>query len=117
MFQNSAISRSISASSSLLALAGSYRRSGGGDPLDATAGHAVLFANLAVDDASGIIDKLKDAKVPYETTNGGTTILVPNAQVHDLRLEMAGQGLPHGGESDMKSSIGPPWECPISCRS
>jgi flagellar M-ring protein FliF len=57
----------------------------------------VLFANLAVDDASGIIDKLKDAKVPYETTNGGTTILVPNAQVHDLRLEMAGQGLPHGG--------------------
>lgn len=57
----------------------------------------VLFANLAVDDASGIIDKLKDAKVPYETINGGTTILVPNAQVHDLRLEMAGQGLPHGG--------------------
>ncbi len=57
----------------------------------------VLFANLAVDDASGIIDKLKDAKVPYETTNGGTTILVPNAQVHDLRLEMAGHGLPHGG--------------------
>ena len=57
----------------------------------------VLFANLAVDDASGIIDKLKDAKVPYETSNGGTTILVPNAQVHDLRLEMAGQGLPHGG--------------------
>ena len=57
----------------------------------------VLFANLAVDDASSIIDKLKDAKVPYETTNGGTTILVPNAQVHDLRLDMAGQGLPHGG--------------------
>ncbi len=50
----------------------------------------VLFGNLAVDDASGIIDKLKDAKVPYETTNGGTTILVPSAQVHDLRLEMAG---------------------------
>jgi flagellar M-ring protein FliF len=57
----------------------------------------VLFGNLAADDASGIIDKLKDAKVPYETTNGGTTILVPSAQVHDLRLEMAGQGLPHGG--------------------
>ena len=57
----------------------------------------VLFANLAVDDASGIIDKLKDAKVPYETANGGTTVLVPSAQVHDLRLEMAGQGLPHGG--------------------
>lgn len=57
----------------------------------------VLFANLAAEDASTIIDRLKDAKVPYETTNGGTTVLVPNAQVHDLRLEMAGQGLPHGG--------------------
>ncbi|MFO0730075.1 MAG: flagellar basal-body MS-ring/collar protein FliF [Nitrospiraceae bacterium] len=57
----------------------------------------VLFANLATDDAASIIDKLKDGKVPYETTNGGTTILVPNAQVHDLRLELASQGLPHGG--------------------
>jgi flagellar M-ring protein FliF len=57
----------------------------------------VLFANLATDDAAAIIDKLKDGKVPYETSNGGTTILVPNAQVHDLRLELAGQGLPHGG--------------------
>jgi flagellar M-ring protein FliF len=57
----------------------------------------VLFANLATDDAASIVDKLKDAKVPYDTVNGGTTILVPSAQVHDLRLDMAGQGLPHGG--------------------
>ena len=57
----------------------------------------VLFTNLGGEDASAIIDKLKEAKVPYETTGGGATVLVPNAQVHDLRLEMAGQGLPHGG--------------------
>jgi flagellar M-ring protein FliF len=57
----------------------------------------VLFSNLAPDDAGAIVDKLKDAKVPYETSGGGTTILVPGAQVHDLRLELAGQGLPHGG--------------------
>ena len=57
----------------------------------------VLFSNLAADDASAIVDKLKDAKVPYETSGGGTTLLVPGAQVHDLRLELAGQGLPHGG--------------------
>jgi flagellar M-ring protein FliF len=57
----------------------------------------VLFSNLAPDDASAIVDKLKDGKVPYETSGGGTTILVPGAQVHDLRLELAGQGLPHGG--------------------
>ena len=57
----------------------------------------VLFSNLAPDDAGAIIDKLKDAKVPYETSGGGTTVLVPNAHVHDLRIELASQGLPHGG--------------------
>ncbi|HEX2055452.1 MAG TPA: flagellar basal-body MS-ring/collar protein FliF [Nitrospiraceae bacterium] len=57
----------------------------------------VLFSNLAPDDASAIVSKLKDGKVPYEMSGGGTTVLVPSAQVHDLRLELAGQGLPHGG--------------------
>ncbi len=57
----------------------------------------VLFSNLAPDDAGAIVDKLKDAKVAYETSGGGTTILVPSSHVHDLRLQLAGQGLPHGG--------------------
>ena len=57
----------------------------------------VLFANLAPEDAGAIVEKLKEAKVPYEVGAGGTTILVPSVQVHDLRLQMAGQGLPHGG--------------------
>jgi flagellar M-ring protein FliF len=57
----------------------------------------VLFSNLATDDAAAIVEKLKEAKVPYETTAGGTTIRVPEAQVHDLRLQLAAQGLPHGG--------------------
>lgn len=57
----------------------------------------VLFTNLAADDAGSIVDRLKDMKVPYELGAGGTSILVPSAQVHDLRLRLAGQGLPHGG--------------------
>jgi flagellar M-ring protein FliF len=57
----------------------------------------VLFTNLNPEDAAGIVDKLKETKVPYETTGGGTTVLVPSAQVHDLRLQLATQGLPHGG--------------------
>jgi flagellar M-ring protein FliF len=57
----------------------------------------VLFTNLASEDAAAIIDKLKETKVPYETTGGGSTVLVPSAQVHDLRLQLATQGLPHGG--------------------
>ena len=57
----------------------------------------VLFTNLGSEDAAAIIDKLKETKVPYETTGGGSTVLVPSAQVHDLRLQLATQGLPHGG--------------------
>ena len=57
----------------------------------------VLFANLAPEDAGAIVEKLKEAKVPYELGSSGASILVPSAQVHDLRLQMAGQGLPHGG--------------------
>jgi flagellar M-ring protein FliF len=57
----------------------------------------VLFTNLGSEDAAAIIDKLKETKVPYETTGGGSTVLVPSEQVHDLRLQLATQGLPHGG--------------------
>jgi len=57
----------------------------------------VLFTNLNGEDAAAIIDKLKETKVPYETAGGGATVLVPSAQVHDLRLQLATQGLPHGG--------------------
>ncbi|MEK7351298.1 MAG: flagellar basal-body MS-ring/collar protein FliF [Nitrospirota bacterium] len=57
----------------------------------------VLFTNLNPEDAAGIVDKLKETKVPYETTGGGNTVLVPSAQVHELRLQLATQGLPHGG--------------------
>ncbi|MDH5641661.1 MAG: flagellar basal-body MS-ring/collar protein FliF, partial [Nitrospira sp.] len=70
----------------------------------------VLFTNLNGEDAAAIIDKLKESKVPYETSGGGTTVLVPSAQVHDLRLQLATQGLPHGGgvgyEIFDRSSIG-----------
>ncbi len=57
----------------------------------------VLFSNVSTEDASAIVDKLKELKVPYETSGGGGTILVPSAQVYDLRLQLAGLGLPHGG--------------------
>jgi flagellar M-ring protein FliF len=70
----------------------------------------VLFTNLNPEDAAGIVDKLKETKVPYETTGGGNTILVPSAQVHEMRLQLATQGLPHGGgvgfEIFDRSSIG-----------
>lgn len=57
----------------------------------------VLFTKLTDEDAAGIVEKLKEAKVPYETAAGGSTIRVPSGQVHDLRLQLTTQGLPRGG--------------------
>ncbi len=54
----------------------------------------VLFSNLEAEDASKIIDKLKQASVPYELGDAGKAILVPKDKVYELRLQMAGQGLP-----------------------
>ncbi|WP_447973792.1 flagellar basal-body MS-ring/collar protein FliF [Nitrospira sp. Kam-Ns4a] len=57
----------------------------------------VLFSGLSPDDAGAIIEKLKEAKIPYEVGAGGGSILVEAARVHELRLQLASQGLPHGG--------------------
>lgn len=56
--------------------------------------YAPLFSNLAATDASAIVDKLNSAGTPYKLTDGGATILVPQAQVDAVRLQMSGQGLP-----------------------
>jgi len=59
--------------------------------------YTVLFAELSPDDAQAIAAKLKELKVPAQLEGGGTAILVPEARVHELRLELAGAGLPRGG--------------------
>jgi flagellar M-ring protein FliF len=56
----------------------------------------VLFANLDAADASRITQKLNEKKTPYQLKEGGGAILVPNEMVYQLRLEMAGDGLPRG---------------------
>lgn len=57
--------------------------------------YGVLFSGLASEDAGTIITKLKEENVPYKVT--GNSIEVPSNQVYDLRLRMAGQGLPESG--------------------
>ncbi len=62
-----------------------------------TPDYSVLFSGLSEDDASAIVAKLKELKVPYQLDAGGTTIKVPSGQAADLRLQMAGLGLPAHG--------------------
>jgi flagellar M-ring protein FliF len=61
-----------------------------------TVGHgpdsAIAFSGLSNDDEAAIVQKLKDAKIPYELQDGGT-IRVPSGQVQEARLATAGMGL------------------------
>ncbi|OJF11685.1 flagellar basal-body MS-ring/collar protein FliF [Couchioplanes caeruleus] len=60
--------------------------------------YSALFSNLSSKDASAIVESLQKSSTPYELANGGTTIMVPQDQVYDLRLQLSGEGLP--GESE-----------------
>lgn len=59
-----------------------------------------LFTNMETKDAGEVAAKLKESKVTYEVqeTKQGTTILVPSADVHEARLNLATEGLPHGNK-------------------
>jgi flagellar M-ring protein FliF len=59
--------------------------------------YAYLFTDLSADDGAAIAAKLKEMKVVYRVAPGGTAIEVPEDKVHELRLELAGAGLPRGG--------------------
>ncbi|MBV9945645.1 MAG: flagellar M-ring protein FliF [Myxococcales bacterium] len=59
--------------------------------------YAPLFSQLERDDASAIVGKLKELKVPYRIEADGATIAVPESRARELRLELAGSGLPRGG--------------------
>lgn len=54
----------------------------------------LLFGGLAPEDASSIVEELTTRKVPYEVGAGGAAIYVPAKVVYELRLSMAGKGLP-----------------------
>src|SRR4051794_41319079 len=55
-----------------------------------------LFSNLSATDASAVVDQLKSQGAQYQLTNGGGTVLVPEGQVYDLRVSLAGKNLPVG---------------------
>ncbi len=59
--------------------------------------YTVLFSNLNATDAGAIVEKLKESKTDYRLTAGGTAIEVPSQKVYDLRIQLAGEGLPQGG--------------------
>ncbi len=54
--------------------------------------YQLLYSNLTPEDASRVVTILQKDNVPYELTSNGTTIMVPQEQVYDLRLKVASEG-------------------------
>jgi len=68
-----------------------------------TPSYAPLFTNMDAADASAVVDKLAAAGTPYQLTDGGTTVLVPQNDVYSARIKLSGEGLP--GESSSGYSL------------
>ncbi len=58
--------------------------------------YTLLYSNLDPKDANNIVEYLREQKVPYRLNAGGTQIEIPSKRVYDLRVQLAGKGLPRG---------------------
>jgi flagellar M-ring protein FliF len=53
-----------------------------------------LFSGVSGTDANSIVEQLRTDGVPYQLSDGGGTIMVPEQNVYDERLKAAAAGLP-----------------------
>src|SRR5580658_319662 len=58
--------------------------------------YSLLYGKLDEGEASKVIAALDEAKVPYRISRGGGSILVPSDKVYQVRMQMAGKGIPRG---------------------
>src|SRR5580698_8185159 len=77
----------------LLAAAGFYEFS----HWQTESGFRPLYNSLSTEDASVVVQKLKESGTPYRLSSNNGTISVPEDKVAELRLEMAGAGVPKSG--------------------
>jgi flagellar M-ring protein FliF len=61
--------------------------------------YSPLFSNLSADDATAITQRLKDDKVPYRLSSDGKTVYVPDGNLGDERVAIAGSGVMKGGST------------------
>ena len=58
---------------------------------------AILYAGLDYEDAALIATRLSTSGIPYRLSPDGTMITVPDDEVNNMRLTLAGEGFPHSG--------------------
>jgi len=64
-----------------------------------TPDYAVVYSGLEEQDAAAIVDNLKKNNVPYQLDANASVIMVPASRVADVRLSLAKEGLPKGGNT------------------
>lgn len=57
----------------------------------------LLYDDLATNDSAAIVAKLEENEIPYQTSEDGGRISVPDDQVGRARMLLAQEGLPNGG--------------------
>ncbi len=61
---------------------------------------APLYSELSLSEIGAVKENLDARGVPYEITDGGTGILVPEESVNTLKVDLAAEGLPQSGTID-----------------
>lgn len=59
--------------------------------------YTTIYRNLSEQDAAAIVARLREQRIPFEVAENGTAIRVPADRAHEIRLQLAAQGLPQGG--------------------
>lgn len=60
--------------------------------------YQTLYSGLNADEASTVVARLKDSKVPYQLADAGRNIRVPKPRIDELRIQLASEGLPQSGK-------------------
>lgn len=59
--------------------------------------YSTLYSGLSQEDASKVVEYLGNQKLLYRIDDNGQTIKVPREKVYELRLALAGKGIPSSG--------------------
>ncbi len=59
--------------------------------------YTILYSNLAPEEASEVVKHLTAQKTPYKLEDNGNTINVSKTDVYEVRLALAGKGIPSTG--------------------
>ena len=58
--------------------------------------YSLLYGNLDTAEAGRVTQALDSSNVQYKISQGGGAIYVPSSQVHQMRMQLATQGIPKG---------------------